>query len=73
MTSVQPMAPLRQGSTSFESVDTDGSGAISLEEVAAWVRSNDIDLDGRDLEDVFREIDKDSSGAIEASEFDSDR
>lgn len=53
----------------FKSVDTDGSGFISLDEFFLWTLKFAQEETGSGIEAVFRRYDKTGEGVLDASEF----
>jgi Ca2+-binding EF-hand superfamily protein len=53
----------------FDAYDEDGSGYIEMTEVRGLMTRLGAKLDGHELEQAFRELDSDGSGAIEFFEF----
>ena len=53
----------------FNLVDTDGSGAISTEELAQLVESVGMKLSQQELAEMVNELDEDQSGEVEFEEF----
>lgn len=52
----------------FKSIDVDGSGSLSLEEIAAEYRKFDPDASEDEIDDMFREADADGSGELSLDE-----
>ena len=53
----------------FSLVDTDGSGAISTEELGVLVESVGMKLTPNELQDMVNELDADQSGEIESARW----
>ena len=53
----------------FESVDTDGSGFISIDEYFMWSINICVNQNGRGLEPIFRRYDQNGTGTLDANEF----
>ena len=53
----------------FQQCDTDGSGTIDTEEVAALCKKLGVRLTEEELEDAIDKMDKDGNGTVEYDEF----
>lgn len=53
----------------FQSMDADGSGAISIEELRAGFRSLGASMPDQELNELFTSVDTDNSGEISFEEF----
>ena len=53
----------------FDRFDTDGSGAVSIDEMTAMVQSLKLDMKPAELKQLIAEADPDNSGQIEYEEF----
>jgi Ca2+-binding EF-hand superfamily protein len=53
----------------FRIIDDDGSGALSLAEFKKAMNEANLDLQGKDLQQLFQYFDRDGSGEIEYDEF----
>ena len=53
----------------FKLFDTDGSGAIDIEELANAMRALGVKMKNKEIKSLMKEMDKDGSGAIDFTEF----
>merc|ERR1719379_1441559 len=53
----------------FRHADMSGEGSLSLDEIHKMVKNLGLQLSKEQLDDIFREVDKDHSGEIEFDEY----